>query len=294
MRRGEPLYFLVKECGYDEASASLRERAIRVLESLPEVEHKLEERTLSVSTVAQAETFFRQEAKRKQAPCTAERKREILGRLEHCSKREAERVLAEEAPHAPRPDHRRVISGGQTEIRFTADAELEGLLEQVKERSSHRKLEAGLNGLFKFMAKEVLRKLDPAREPERKARTGKGRKQGEAPAPGPEEVQTETGAETKAEAEAEDAETKAEAEVKAEASSPAESLSPDLVAPPHPLKRPPLHRTLSRNGAAPIPAAVSAPSGVEIKGGAPMFQRKTGPAVRAGSSWNMTTFFRGH
>jgi hypothetical protein len=160
--------FLVKELGYDEASAYRRISAIRAIEAVPEVEQKLEAGQLTVATVAQAETFFRQEKKRG-VPCSPERKREVLGKLEGCSRRQSQKILAQEAPEAPRPDRQRTLSSTQTEIRFTADPELMEMLHQLEALTAHREREPGFGGLFKFLAREALKKLDPERREGRKA-----------------------------------------------------------------------------------------------------------------------------
>ena len=159
--------FLVKELGYDEASAYRRVSAIRVIEVVPEVEQTLEQGRLSVATVAQAQTFFQQEKKRAN-PCSIERKREILKKLEGKSKREAEQILAQEAPQVPKPDQARALNEDETEIRFTADRELVEMLKQIQALTAHHNLEPGYNGLLKFMAAQALKKLDPARQNERK------------------------------------------------------------------------------------------------------------------------------
>ena len=160
--------FLVKEMGYDEASAYRRVSAIRVIEAVPDVEQTLEQGRLSVATVVQAQTFFQQE-KKKSKPCSTERKREILKKLEGKSKREAELILARESPQSPRPDQTRVLNENETEIRFTADQELLEMLKQIQALAAHHKLEPGYNGLLKFMAAQVLKKLDPAQQNERKS-----------------------------------------------------------------------------------------------------------------------------
>ena len=159
--------FLVKELGYDEASAYRRVSAIRVIEAIPEIEKTLEDGKLTVATVAQAQSFFQQEKKRAK-PCSTEKKREILKKLEGKSKREAERILAAEAPEVPKPDQTRTVSETATEIRFTADAELFEMIKQIQALTAHHKLEPGYNGLLKFIAAQALQKLDPARQKERR------------------------------------------------------------------------------------------------------------------------------
>jgi hypothetical protein len=160
--------FLVKELGYDEASAYRRVSAIQVIESVPEVEQVLEQGKLTVSTVTQAHVFFQREKKRSK-PCSIEKKREILKMLEGTSKREAERILARESPEAPKPDRMRAINENASEIRFTADSELLEMLKQLQALTAHHHLEPGYNGLLKFIAAQALKKLDPAKPNERKS-----------------------------------------------------------------------------------------------------------------------------
>lgn len=171
--------FLVQELGYDEASAYRRVSAIRVIEALPEVERSLEQGKLTVATVAQAQTFFQQEKKRS-TPCSVEKKREILKKLEGKSKREAERILAKEAPEVPKPDQTRAVGESSAEIRFTADRELLGMLEQLHALTAHHGIESGYNGLFKFVAAQVLKKLDPATRVIAEKRVGSGKQSGPA------------------------------------------------------------------------------------------------------------------
>jgi 5-methylcytosine-specific restriction endonuclease McrA len=58
----------------------------------------------------------------------------------------------------------RLISETQTEIRFTADQELFEMLRQIQSLASHGNIQPGYNGLFKFMAAEVLKNLNPANQ----------------------------------------------------------------------------------------------------------------------------------
>ena len=162
--------FLVQELGYDEGSAYRRVNAIRVIEVVPEVEQKLEEGKLTIAAVAQAQSFFVQEKKRDN-PCSSEKKREILSKLEGKPKRETEQILAAEAPEAPKTDRARAISESATEIRFTADSELLQMLKQIQALTAHHQIEPGYNGLMKFMATQVLKKLDPVQQRERKVLT---------------------------------------------------------------------------------------------------------------------------
>ena len=64
---------------------------MRVLKVLPDVEEKIESGSLNLTTLSQAQTFFRQESKVE--PLAAEAKREVLVALEEKSTREVDREL---------------------------------------------------------------------------------------------------------------------------------------------------------------------------------------------------------
>ena len=50
--------YAVKELQYSEGQASRRIQAMRLIRAVPQVEKKIEQGTLSLSNVAQAQTFF--------------------------------------------------------------------------------------------------------------------------------------------------------------------------------------------------------------------------------------------
>ena len=89
-----------------------------------------------------------------------ERKREVLKKLEGRSVRETEKILAVEFPEVAKPDQMRTLNESQTEIRFVADQELLSLLERVRTLAAHREVNS-YNSLFKFLAQEALKKLEP-------------------------------------------------------------------------------------------------------------------------------------
>src|SRR4051812_26788436 len=52
-----------KELGYSESSAQRRISSMRLMKELPEIETQIEDGKLSLSVIAQAQSFFRQEAR---------------------------------------------------------------------------------------------------------------------------------------------------------------------------------------------------------------------------------------
>src|SRR5579885_382847 len=161
--------YAVGDLHYSEASAQRRISAMRLLKELPELEEKIEEGSLSLSVLSQAQRFFRQEAKLEK-PLDVESKREVLQVLEGKSSREAEKELLSRSsePVALRPESIRPVSETHSELRFTATKETLEQLERIKGLLGHTHSELSLSELIALMAKITLEKLDPAREPKRR------------------------------------------------------------------------------------------------------------------------------
>ncbi|HXH74508.1 MAG TPA: HNH endonuclease signature motif containing protein [Bacteriovoracaceae bacterium] len=76
--------------GLSEASAQRRIQSARLLGDLPEIESKIEDGDLSLSNLAQAVSFFKQ-----QDITTAEEKKIVLNQIEKLTKKECEKKLFE-------------------------------------------------------------------------------------------------------------------------------------------------------------------------------------------------------
>lgn len=156
--------YAVHDLHYSEASAQRRISAMRLLKELPELESKIEEGSLSLSVLSQAQRFFRQEAKLEK-PVETHEKREILASLEGKSSREAEKELLSRSsePLALRPESVRPMTETHSELRFLATKETLEQLERIKGLLGHTHPELSLGELVALMAKMTLEKLDPAR-----------------------------------------------------------------------------------------------------------------------------------
>jgi hypothetical protein len=75
--------YVTQELGYDSASAMRRIDAMRLLQEIPEAEEKIQDGSLSLSSVARAQGFFKKEQ------VSPEKKKEILSALERKSTLEA-------------------------------------------------------------------------------------------------------------------------------------------------------------------------------------------------------------
>ena len=129
--------YAMKELKYSEAQAVRRIGAMRLLKELPQVEEKIQDGSLNLSNLCQAQTYFRNSDKKSKAEksplLSAEKKIEVLELLENKSTREGERFLLSLQPEGflP-PEKERVLTPTHSEIRFTMDEELKKNLEQVR------------------------------------------------------------------------------------------------------------------------------------------------------------------
>lgn len=168
LERGYPSLFeaCMKEFGYSASAAQRRIEAMRLIKDLPEIEQKVEEGTLSLSVVSQAQTFFRREAKAEHT-YTPDEKREILKNLEGKSTREVERELVKLNPQAAAPEKTRWLNEDRIELRLSVDSKTYQDLETLKHLLSHKDPCMSYETLLKELAQMALDKLDPARKQER-------------------------------------------------------------------------------------------------------------------------------
>ncbi len=156
--------YLTEGLSYSEAAAQRRIEAMRALSDLPELEPKIESGALTLSVVARAQTFFKQEAQLDR-PLDLTSKREILESLEGKSSRETDRILASQASEVHAQERARPVGSTQTELKVVLSAEAMADLEQLRAIFSHQGLSYG--EIIARIAKDALQKLDPARETKR-------------------------------------------------------------------------------------------------------------------------------
>jgi hypothetical protein len=157
--------YAVKDLGYCEASAQRRIASMRLIKELPKIEEKIKNGELSLSVVAQAQTYFRQEEKVGNR-LSLTKKKEIVKSLEGKSKREAEKVLLSmsSTPEIHRPDQVRSFSETTSLLSFVASDETVRDLEQLKGLLGHQNPNLSLGELVALLAKRALKELDPAKQ----------------------------------------------------------------------------------------------------------------------------------
>jgi hypothetical protein len=157
--------YAVKDLGYSESSAQRRIASMRLLKVLPQVEEKIKSGELSLSVVAQAQSYFRQEENSGNKFSVGE-KEKVLKILEGKTSREAEKALLglSSSPEKHRPDQIRPLTETSSRVSFVVDDETVKDLEQLKGLLAHQHPDLSLGELIGLLAKRALKDLDPAKK----------------------------------------------------------------------------------------------------------------------------------
>lgn len=147
--------YAVKELKYSESSAQRRISSMRLLKELPELERKVESGALPLSTLSQAQSFFRQEKTQ------ASEKMQILCALEFKSAREVEKELMSRAsePEKLIKEKLRPVSATHTEIKFVAEEDFVNEIAELRALLSHKIPNASLKEVLSYTLKETLNRL---------------------------------------------------------------------------------------------------------------------------------------
>jgi hypothetical protein len=149
--------YAVKRFGYSEDQAWRRINAMRVLRDLPEIEDKIASGALSLTNLAQAQSLFRQEKKAGRVRDTND-KLAVLEKIENCSKREAEKIFAVEAPQ-PKFESKAI------ERKLIVSEELGAKLKRLEELKPNIEF----HGLVELLADLGLATWDPLEKAKRRA-----------------------------------------------------------------------------------------------------------------------------
>lgn len=150
--------------------------AARILKEIPAIEEKVANGTIAMSTVAQAEAFFKREA-RAGNKFDTEKKQKLLSELETKSTREADKILIATSlkPEIHFKEKLTQKTESIVEARLHLDDETIELLSRLKEIWSHALPNANFAALIKRAAKEAVAKNDPLERAKRSdARVRKG------------------------------------------------------------------------------------------------------------------------
>ncbi|CAN5537811.1 hypothetical protein BH10BDE1_BH10BDE1_18490 [soil metagenome] len=147
---------------YSESQAHRRITAARLLAQIPDLDKKIEDGILTLTNIAQAQSFFLHE-KRFGRPVDLNRKIEILTLLENQPTREAERILIGEHPEdiPLNRESLRFITPNAIEIKFILDPELLRKLTRIKVLLGHRLPHGNWADVVGAICDETLERIDP-------------------------------------------------------------------------------------------------------------------------------------
>jgi len=152
-------HFCVNHLGMSESSAQLRIQAMRLSRENPEVRECLDSGTLTLSTAAQLQSFFRAETQAGNIR-TIEEKTEIIRSVEGLSKRETEKKLLEISPNSIPKEKERSVSPTHVELKIILDQNVMDQLNILKGLLAHRLSETSYSELIQFMVKAQLSQLE--------------------------------------------------------------------------------------------------------------------------------------
>jgi hypothetical protein len=149
--------YCTQALGYSEASAYRRIEAVKVMRAVPEVKGKLNSGALNLTTIAVAQNFF------KNNKTTVEEKRRAIEKIEGCSKREAEKALAQLFEVSPPEIKEKVHFHREgASLQIVLPQEVLEQLDRIKSLRSHKNPSMSYAEVIADMCEIVLKKTDPS------------------------------------------------------------------------------------------------------------------------------------
>jgi hypothetical protein len=161
MGYGSLFDYLTLGLKYSNGAAMRRISSARLVREIPEVKSMIEDGSLSLSNLSQAQQFFKME-ERNQAPLDIPAKKEIISQLIGKSTREAEKTLIHlsSQPHKlPTTGQIKPVRPELSSISFLATQEFLELLEESKGLLAHRMPDASLSEIMTEVVKHGLDSL---------------------------------------------------------------------------------------------------------------------------------------
>jgi hypothetical protein len=159
--------YCTKALGYAEPCAYRRISAIKVARQIPEVTAQLDAGTLSLTSVAMAQSFFAS-ANKNNSPLPTETKKQILKSLEFCSKRESEEVLIKAANKLGLQstgleitEKIRPLSMEESVLQVRLKTTTLEKLNRLKNLRAHKNPNMSYSDLIEDLCTFALKKLDP-------------------------------------------------------------------------------------------------------------------------------------
>ncbi len=165
--------YLTEGLGYSEAAAQRRLQSMRLIQSVPEVEQKLESGELSLSVASQLQSFLQNQDKRRkevgQKPISQEAKQALVEQFKGTSARQCEQQLAQLAPESVLPREKvRAITEDAFLLQFTVHQGLLSKINQLKALWSNQNPEGNMEKLLEKLVDMALEKADPIQKKPKK------------------------------------------------------------------------------------------------------------------------------
>ena len=163
--------FMIKEHGYSEPEALSRIAAMRLLQDLPELEEKITNNEINLTSLNHAQTLFRQEKIQGNA-YSKDQKLEVIEMLEGKSTREVKSITfsLSSKPQNLRPDKITQVSETKIEITLTANLSLETKIKDIKGLKAHQNPNLSLGEIFEELADFYLKEKARSKEKSRQRR----------------------------------------------------------------------------------------------------------------------------
>ena len=157
--------YVVRELGYSDGAAHRRISAMRLLRTVPELEPKLRDGTVNLSTASQVQNFMREERRITGTPILPQMARRLVEEISGKSARETEALLAAHSPRvaAVLQERPRSIDGRNVQVSIVLGPELQEKLRRLRDRMAHRNPNPSITEQLEMLADFALRKLEGAR-----------------------------------------------------------------------------------------------------------------------------------
>ena len=143
---------------YSESAAYRRIQAARLLKVVPEIEMKIAEGVLNLTTLALAQSTIQREEKRTGRKIN---RKEVISKIEGQSSKKTERTLAREFPELSfKKDSLRAISETESRLNVVIDEETRELLETARSQLSHAVPDGSANEILKRALKKFVKQGD--------------------------------------------------------------------------------------------------------------------------------------
>jgi len=154
--------YVVRELGYSDGAAHRRISAMRLMKVAPEVEKKLEQGTLTLSTASQIQHFLKTEKRITGVAAPIAEVRSILTQVEGKSSRQTEAYFAARSPQVAElmRERPRAIDGEKIQVNVVLSASLQEKLKRLRDRMAHQNSSPSLAEQIEQLADFALRKLE--------------------------------------------------------------------------------------------------------------------------------------